>query len=103
MNENIKAFLEKLEADQELQARFAQIREPEEAYRAACEVQGGFTKEEFFSEISRLKEAMDENLTDEDLAQSAGGGDGTSPLSAAISVSGVVTMSAVTAAFSASL
>ena len=103
MNENIKKFLEKLAADQELQAKFEQIRDPDEAYRIASEIQGGFTKEEFFSEISRLKESLDENLTDEDLAQSAGGGDGTSPLSAAISISGVVTMSAVTAAFSASL
>ena len=103
MNENIRAFLEKLGADEDLQKRFAQIRDPEEAYRVASEVQGGFTKEEFLTEMTKMKESLEENLTDEDLAQSSGGGDGTSPLSAAISISGVVTMSAVTAAFSASL
>ena len=103
MNENIKIFLKKTAADPDLQAKFSQITNPDDAYALASEIQGGFTKEEFIEEMLRLKESMDENLTEEDLAKSAGGGDGTSVLSAAISISGVVTMSAVTAAFSASL
>ena len=103
MNENIRLFLEKVAADPELQKKFSQIDNADDSYALASEIQGGFTKEEFISEMLRLKESMDENLTDEDLAKSAGGGDGTSPLSAAISISGVITMSAVTATFSASL
>lgn len=73
MNENIKQFLEKVEADQELQAKLAQIKDPDEAYALASSIQPGFTKEEFITEMTRMKEAMDENVTDEDLAKSAGG------------------------------
>ena len=73
MNENIKAFLEKVEASPELQAQFAQIRNPEEAYKLASSVQGGFTKEEFVSEMTKLYEAQIADLSDEDIAKVAGG------------------------------
>ena len=72
MNENIKAFLEKLAADEELQARFSQIRDQDEAYAVASSVQPGFTKEEFITEMTKIKEALDETLTEEDLAKAAG-------------------------------
>ena len=73
MNTNIQLFLEKVAQDSALQERFAQIRDPEEAYRLAAETQEGFTKEEFIEEMTRIRTAAEENLTDEDLAQSAGG------------------------------
>ena len=73
MNENLKIFLEKVSADTALQQRFADVRDPEEAYRLASEIQGGFTKEEFIAEMTRIRNAMEENLSDEDLARSSGG------------------------------
>ncbi len=60
-NENIRKFLEKVGADQDLQKRFAKIRDPEEAYKLAISVQDGFTKEEFSAEMQKLyAEAMKE-------------------------------------------
>ena len=73
MNENIKTFLEKVAADSELQSKFSQINDPDEAYALASSIQSGFTKEEFVEAMTAIKEAMNEDLTDEDLAKSAGG------------------------------
>ena len=73
MNENIKAFLEKVAEDPELQAKFSEVKDLDEAYAIACTVQEGFTKEEFLEEMTKVKNAMDENLTEEDMAKSAGG------------------------------
>jgi len=75
MNENIKLFLEKVEADPELKKKFAEVKSPDEAYELASSIQDGFTKEEFIEEMTKIKTAMEENLTDEDLAKVAGGGD----------------------------
>ena len=71
--ENIKKFLAKVEQDQELQAKFAQLRDPEEAYRLATSVQEGFTKEEFATEMMRLYEEATRDLSEEDIAMVAGG------------------------------
>lgn len=90
MNENIKAFLEKLAADEELQARFSQIRDPDEAYAVASSVQPGFTKEEFITEMTKIKEALDETLTEEDLAKAAGGDADTVVETVTISIATVV-------------
>ena len=73
MNENIKAFLAKVEASPDLQAQLSQIRNPEEAYKLASSVQGGFTKEEFVSEMTKIYEAQIADLSDEDIAKVAGG------------------------------
>ena len=73
MNENIKKFLEKVEASPDLQAQFSKIRDPEEAYKLASSVQDGFTKDEFISEMKKLYEAQIADLTDEDIAKIAGG------------------------------
>ena len=73
MNENIKKFLEKVEQSPELQAQFAQIRDPEEAYKLATSVQDGFTKDEFIAEMKKLYEAAIQDLSDEDIAKVAGG------------------------------
>ena len=90
MNENIKLFLEKLEADQELQAKFSQIRDADEAYALAASIQSGFTKEEFITEMTKIKEALEENLTDEDLAKSAGGN--TDDIIVSVSVSAAISI-----------
>jgi len=90
MNENIKALLEKVAADAELQAKFSQFKNPEEAYELAASIQPGFTKEEFVTEMKKIKEAMDEDLTDADLAKSAGGDADTVVETVTISVATVV-------------
>ena len=73
MNENIKKFLEKVEASPDLQAQLSQIRDPDEAYKLAASVQDGFTKEEFVSEMTKLYESQIADLSDEDIAKIAGG------------------------------
>ena len=75
MNENIKAFLEKVEASPDLQTQFSKIRDPEEAYKLAASVQDGFTKDEFVSEMTKLYEAQVADLSEEDISKVAGGVD----------------------------
>ncbi len=98
MNENIRLFLEKMSEDQELQAKFSQIRDADEAYALASSVQPGFTKEEFVKTMTAVREAMAEDLTDEDMAKSAGGVSDEVKVSVFLSVtsafSGAVTVSA---------
>ena len=74
MNENIKKFLEKVEQSPEIQAQFAKIYDPDEAYKLAASIQGGFTKDEFTSEMRKIYEATIAELSDEDIAKIAGGG-----------------------------
>ena len=76
MNENIKAFLKKVNADKELQAKFEAVRDPEEAYKLASSIQSGFTKEEFVATMTKIKEASETlgELKDDDLVKVAGGG-----------------------------
>ena len=101
MNENIKLFLEKMAEDQELQARFSQITDPDEAYSLASSVQSGFTKEEFIETMTAIRDAMEEDLSDEDLARSAGGVSDEVKVSVFLSVtsafSGAVTVTAAAA------
>ena len=73
MNENIQKFLAKLEQSPELQAQFAKIRNPEEAYKLAASVQDGFTKEELITELKKIYEAAIQDLSEEDIAKIAGG------------------------------
>ena len=75
MNENIKKFLDKVTETPELQAKFENVKDPEEAFALAQSIQDGFTKEEFIAEMTKVKEAVDETLSDEDLSKSAGGMD----------------------------
>ena len=84
MNENIKAFLEKVEASPDLQAQFAQIRDPNEAYKLASSVQDGFTKDEFVSEMTKIYEAQVSDLSEEDISKVAGGVDLATTLSLSI-------------------
>ena len=73
MNENIKAFLEKVAASPDLQAQLSQIRNPDEAYKLATSVQDGFTKDEFVSEMTKIYEAQVADLSEEDISKVAGG------------------------------
>ena len=57
MNENFRLFLEKLEADPELQRKLSQAANPDEAYVIASSIQQGFTKEEFIEEMTKIKNA----------------------------------------------
>jgi len=88
-------------ADQELQARFSQITDPDEAYAMASSVQSGFTKEEFIETMTAIREAMNEDLSDEDMAKSAGGVSDEVKVSVFLSVtsafSGAVTVTAAAA------
>ena len=83
MNENIKKFLEKVEQSPELQAQFAQISDPEEAYKLASTIQDGFTKDEFIAEMKKSYEETIQDLSDEDIAKIAGG---VSPTSKAVAL-----------------
>ena len=74
MNDNIKEFLEKIAEDPDLQARFSQIRDPDEAYAFASSIQPGFTKEDLWKTISSIRDTIENTPSDEDLAKSAGGG-----------------------------
>ena len=100
MNENIKLFLEKLESDPELQEKIIAEKDPDKVYLIASSVQGGFTKEEFIEEMTKIKTDMDENLTDEDLAKSAGGID-TSQIVSIVTVSSAAISGATLAAANA--
>ena len=99
MNENIQTFLKMVAEDPELQAQFSQIKDPDEAYALASSIQPGFTKEEFVETMTAIKESMSEDLTDEDLAKSAGGDseDVLVSIATSIAISAVVTPTAAAA------
>ena len=78
------SILEKVSEDADLQAKFSQIKDLDEAYALASSAQSGFTKEELVSEMNKIKEAMEENLTDEDMARSAGGDPDTQMISVTV-------------------
>ena len=85
MNESIKKFMEKAAQDPELAAKMSAIQDPDEAYRLASSVQDGFTREEFITAMEELK-TVNNDLTDADLKQFAGGDDLSSALLTAGSV-----------------
>ena len=72
INENIKLFGEKLANNKELQEKFKQVKDPDEAYALAASIQDGFTKEEFINTMLEVQKRS-RDLTDEDLEQVAGG------------------------------
>ena len=75
MNENIKNFIQKVAADESLQAKMQAFTDMDEAYEYAASIQDGFTKEEFSKVMTKLSEMVSDNgeLSDEDLANVAGG------------------------------
>ena len=75
MNENLKALAEKVMADDALQAKFAAVKNADEAYELASSVVHGFSKDEFVSFVKDMQSAAKAGgkLTDEELEQAAGG------------------------------
>ncbi|MBR0096842.1 MAG: Nif11 family protein [Synergistaceae bacterium] len=75
MNENLKALAEKVMADDALQAKFAAVKNADEAYELASSVVHGFSKDEFVSFVKDMQSAAKAGgkLTDEELGQAAGG------------------------------
>ena len=73
MNENILALIKKVMESEDLQAKFAAQDSPDAAYELARGIQEGFTKEEFVEAMTALSAAEDGSITDEDLAETAGG------------------------------
>ena len=73
MNENIKAFMQKLSEDPELQKKLQSTQDADEAYALASSVQDGFTKEELVETMTMMKQVMDRELTQDDLAMVSGG------------------------------
>ncbi len=85
MNENIKNLLEKVSGDEALLARFSACKTVDEAYDLASSLVGGYTKEEFVEVMTALNAANDADISDEDLAEAAGGSSSymsTNPLNA---------------------
>ena len=75
MNENIKKLIQKVAADESLQAKMQAFTDMDEAYEFAASIQDGFTKEEFNEVMTKLSESIpdDGELSDDDLASIAGG------------------------------
>lgn len=75
VNENLKAFVERMFKDEDLASRMAACKSPEEAYALASSEQEGFTFEEFTEAMTALRDAYSQEISDEDLARAAGGVD----------------------------
>ena len=75
MNESIKKFMDKLSTDEELQAKLSAVKSPEEAFELAKSVQDGFSMDEFIEACKAMSEADEGDISDEDLAATAGGVD----------------------------
>ena len=75
MNENIQELLKKIADSEELQAQFGKFETLDDAYELASQIQQGFTKEEFLDAVKVLNEAADDDISDEELAATAGGVD----------------------------
>lgn len=74
MNENIRALFGKIAESEELQAKFAGLNTPEEAYELAKTIQDGFTMEEFLEAARAVSAGANGDISDEVLASAAGGG-----------------------------
>jgi predicted ribosomally synthesized peptide with nif11-like leader len=65
--------LEKVAADEELQAKMQKATNPDEAYAIASAVQDGFSKEEFVEVMQALNAQNANELSEDDLNKVAGG------------------------------
>ena len=88
MNENIKIMLEKLARDEESLKKLAAVRDPDEAYAIVSAIQGGYTKEEFVETMKTLDEQLNQDLSENDLAHTSGGGIGMSEVISGSVISG---------------
>lgn len=76
MNENLKAFIQKVVEDPEVAAKLTECKTEEEAYAFASGIQDGFTAEEFSACMKDvLEKGQKGELSDDDLMKIAGGVD----------------------------
>lgn len=73
MNENLAIFLNKFLADRELQERFEKTSGEDECYEIALTVQDGYSKDEFVKAMIDLRDAVQEDISMDDLDKVAGG------------------------------
>ena len=96
MNENILKMLDLLTQNEEAQKKFASIRDPEEAYALATSIHGGYTQEEFIQAMASLRDQMNQDLSEDDLATAAGGESTVSEIvgsaTAAVGASGLMSL-----------
>lgn len=74
MNENIQALLNKLSEDGDLLAKFSACESLDEAYELVSGCVSGISKEEFGEAVSKILQAGEAELSDEELAGISGGG-----------------------------
>lgn len=73
MNENLAIFLNQFLADRELQERFEKASGEDECYEIALTVQDGYSKDEFVKAMSDLRDAIQDDISIDDLDKVAGG------------------------------
>ena len=75
MNENLKMFLQKVAADEKMQAKMKSFTDMDEAYDYATSIQDGYSKEEFEAVMVEITKGSAENdeISDDDLENVAGG------------------------------
>ena len=75
MNENLKMFLQKVAADEKIQAKMKSFTDIDEAYDYAVSIQDGYSKEEFEAVMVEITKGSAENdeISDDDLENVAGG------------------------------
>jgi predicted ribosomally synthesized peptide with nif11-like leader len=75
MNENLKMFLQKVAADEKIQAKMQSFTNIDEAYDYAVSIQDGYSKEEFEAVMVEITKGSAENdeISDDDLENVAGG------------------------------
>ena len=75
MNENLKMFLQKVAADEKMQAKMKSFTDMDEAYDYATSIQDGYSKEEFEAVMVEITKgsSINDEISDADLESVAGG------------------------------
>ena len=75
MNENLKMFLQKVAADEKIQAKMKSFDDIDEAYDYAVSIQDGYSKEEFEAVMAKSAKGstINDEISDTDLESVAGG------------------------------
>ena len=75
MNENLKMFLQKVAADEKMQAKMKSFTDMDEAYDYAVSIQDGYSKEEFEAVMVEITKgsSINDEISDADLESVAGG------------------------------
>ena len=75
MNESLKKFLQKVAADEKIQAKMKSFTDIDEAYDYAVSIQDGYSKEEFEAVMAKSAKGstINDEISDTDLESVAGG------------------------------